>query len=252
MSETEFDDLSDVYEAMIDWPRRLANETQLFRSLFEQFGVRRVADAACGTGRHAALFHSWGLGVLGLDISPQMIRQARASCGESDSLRWSVQSFDQPIGPPGAFDAVVCIGNSLALVPDASAMERAVRQLLEAVRPGGLLMVHVLNLWKLPAGPCLWQKAIRRTLRSGESLILKGVHRCGQTGYVELAVIGVATADVSIRARSVPFLGLKAADLEAAARRHGAVEVSFYGSYQREPYEPGSSTDLIMVAGKAG
>ena len=55
-----FDDLTDIYEAMIDWPKRLANEGPFYRRWFERVGVQSVVDVACGTGRHAAMFHSWG------------------------------------------------------------------------------------------------------------------------------------------------------------------------------------------------
>ena len=73
-----FDDLADVYEAMIDWPKRLAHEEPFYRRLFERLGARSVLDVACGTGRHAAMFHSWGLRVEGADLSPAMIDRARS------------------------------------------------------------------------------------------------------------------------------------------------------------------------------
>ena len=72
MSNSSFDDLTDLYETMIDWPKRLANEAPFFRRPFEQTKVARVADVACGTGRHADMFRSWGLEVHGLDISPSI------------------------------------------------------------------------------------------------------------------------------------------------------------------------------------
>ena len=34
-----FDDLTDVYEAMIDWPQRLANEGPFYRRCFERVGA---------------------------------------------------------------------------------------------------------------------------------------------------------------------------------------------------------------------
>ena len=46
-------------------------------------------------------------------------------------------------------------------------------------------------------------------------------------------------------------MGLKAAELEEAARRGGAAEVSFFGGYQGQPYERSNSVDLLMVAEKA-
>ena len=94
MSETSFDDLTDVYEAMIDWPKRLNAEAPFFRRLFEKHNVKRVADVACGTGRHAAMFHSWGLEVEGSDISPNMIDRARETFREPAGLRWAVRGFD--------------------------------------------------------------------------------------------------------------------------------------------------------------
>jgi len=248
MSKPLFDDMSDVYEAIIDWPKRLANEAPFFRGLFERANVARVADVACGTGRHADMFRSWGLEVHASDISPVMIQRAKEAFGESQRLRWTVQGFEHPLGPPGYFDAVVCLGNSLALAPDAATAAQALRHMLQALRPGGLAIVHVLNLWKLPQGPCVWQKVVTKSLPRGSSLILKGVHRCADRGYVDLVVLDNASDQEPIFSRSVRFLGLKAQDLDATARESGAVDVTFFGSHQNQPYDALESTDLILVA----
>ena len=250
-----FNDLTDVYEAMIDWPKRLAHEEPFYRRLFERVGVRSVADVACGTGRHAAMFHSWQLRVEGSDISPAMIERARGHFGEPPGLRWVVRAFDAPDHPAdGArptepFDAAICVGNSLALAPDKPTAGRAIGQMLAAVRPGGAIVVHVLNLWHLPDGPCVWQKSKRTTLPQGEMLILKGVHRCGPRGYVDLIVTG-PSGGKPLCSESVPLLGLEAADLEEMARRAGAAQVAFSGGYQDQRYQPQKSVDLVMVAEK--
>ena len=242
-----FDDLTDIYEAMIDWPKRLAAEGPFFRQRFEQAGVKRIADVACGTGRHAALFHSWGLDVEGSDISPNMIQRARETFGGAPGLRWTVRGFDQPPGPPGSFDAVVCVGNSLALAADLATGSAALRQMFSATRPGGLVIIHVLNVWTLPDGPCVWQKAIPRMTSNGRQMIIKGVHRCGEAGFVELLVIDEGEKP-SMRVNSVRFLGLRAADLESVARGSGAATVEFFGDHKGSPYDPNTSTDLIMIA----
>jgi SAM-dependent methyltransferase len=249
MAAELFSDLTDVYEAMIDWPKRLAHEEPFYRRLFDRVGVRSVLDVACGTGRHAAMFHSWGLRVEGADISPAMIKRARGLFGEPPGLRWVVRGFDAPVEPAEPFDAAICVGNSLALAPERPAVERAVGQMLGAVRPGGVSMVHVLNLGHLPDGPCVWQKSKPATLRDAEVLILKGIHRCGDRGYVELLVTPLA-GGAPLYSESVPFLGLEAAELEEMARRAGASEVSFSGGYHGERYQPQKSVDLVMVAEK--
>jgi SAM-dependent methyltransferase len=248
MDASTFDDLTDVYEAMIDWPKRLANDGPFLRRIFDAAGVRSVADVACGTGRHAAMFHAWGLRVQGSDLSPNMIRRAREAFGEPDGLRWLVRDFEQPPGDPGAFDAAVCLGNSLALAPDEASVGRALGAMFEAVRPGGVVVAHVLNLWKLPQGPCVWQKVLRRSIGSRDVTIVKGVHRCGDQGRVELLVIPDGD-EASFRAHSNAFLGLTP-DLLSAAARPYASDVTFYGGAQGKPYDAATSTDLVLVAAR--
>lgn len=246
MASQPFDDLSDVYEAMIDWPKRLAHEESFYRHWFERIGARSVVDVACGTGRHAAMFHSWGMRVEGADLSPAMIDRARRTFGESADLRWVVRPFDQPIQPAQPFDAAICVGNSLALAPDLDTVQRAIGQMLAAVRPGGAIVVHVLNLWRLADGPCVWQKSVRTRLERGEVLIVKGVHRCGRRGYVEVVVTDLDTG--RMQSDSARFWGLEADELAHLARQSGAAQCHLFGSYLQEPYDRQQSVDLILIA----
>jgi SAM-dependent methyltransferase len=244
-----FDQLTDIYEAMIDWPKRLAAEEPFYRHWFQQAGVKRVVDAACGTGHHAAMFHGWGLDVEGADLSPAMIERAKASFGESPGLRWAVRGFDEPISAAGAWDAVVCVGNSLALAPDLATVQTAIARMMEALRPGGVLLVQVLNLWRLPDGPCVWQKCHRARLPQGDALILKGVHRCDRRGYVELAVADPNGGPL-LAHESPQFLGMEEAELDAMARQAGASQVQIFGGYGEQPFDREASIDLVMVASR--
>jgi SAM-dependent methyltransferase len=111
------DDATD-YDGMIDWESRLAREGPFFRDLFEAADVRRVADLGCGTGRHAIEFSRWGLDVVCIDPSEEMLERARGNAeaaavpldlrrggfGELSGL------FSEPV------DAVACLGNAFAHV----------------------------------------------------------------------------------------------------------------------------------------
>jgi hypothetical protein len=134
------------------------------------------------------------------------------------------------------------VGNSLALAPDKATVQRAIHEMLAAVRPGGVVVVHVLILGHLPDGPCVWQKLKRATLAQAEVLILKGLHRCGSCGYVELVVTGL-TGGKPLYGESVPFLGLDAEELEHMARQSGATRVAFLGGYRGERFEAAKSVD---------
>jgi SAM-dependent methyltransferase len=244
-----FDEWTQVFDELIDWPKRLANEAPFHRGLFDRVGVRRLVDVACGTGRHAAMFHSWGLHVQAADISPKMIGLARDLFGEPPGLQWVVRGFNEPVEPAGGFDAAVCVGNSLALAPDLAVVGEAIRQMLAAVQEGGVAVVHVLNLWSLPDGPCVWHRSGRTTRPQGEALIARGVHRCGSRGYVELIVADLS-GGASLRGRSAQLLGLEAPVLERMAIEAGAGRVTFFGGYQGQPYVREESVDLLIVAEK--
>lgn len=249
MAPPLFDDLTDAYEAMIDWPKRLANESPFFFRIFAQIGARRVLDAACGPGRHAAMFHGHGLEVEGADLSPKMIAKARADFGEPPGLRWVVRSFDQPVEAAEPFDAVVCTGNSLALAGDLDAASRAVRCMADALRPGGMLVIQVLNLWRLADGPCRWQKCAATKRDGGEALIVKGVHRCGSQGYLDIVVIAPGEPP-AMQTESAPLLGIEPEFLVEAARAAGVRQTMLLGDYQERPYQRASSVDLILIGQK--
>jgi len=249
VSSGSFNDLTEVFESIINWPKRLAHEEPFYRRLFERVGVKSVVDVACGTGHHAAMFHSWGLQVEGADLSPNMITSARAAFGEPPGLRWRVGGYDQPIPSDIPLDAAVCVGNSLALASEKAAAYAALGQMLAGVRRGGVVIVHVLNVWALPDGPCVWHKDVRATLQDGPALIIKGVHRCGPRAYIEL-LVGYLEGNAKMRSDCVPLLGLEASDLEHHMREHGASRVSIFGGYQNQPYDRQKSADLVIVAEK--
>ena len=173
----------------------------------------------------------------------------RTNFDEPFGLRWVVRGFDQPVQPEQPFDAAICVGNSLALAPDMATVERAVHEMLAAVRKGGVMMLHVLNLWHLLDGPCHWQKCKRATLERGDVLIVKGVHRSGSGGYMDLIVAPV-DVPTDMQSESVAFFGIEAEELEQIARRGGASKVELLGNYNHEPYDRQRSVDLIVIAEK--
>jgi len=245
----QFDTDPNIYGALINWPKRLANESPFYRDLFDRVGAARIVDVACGMGYHAALFRSWGMYVEAADISPEMIRRAREVHGESPDLRWIVRGFEEPVAAKPPFDVAICVGNSMALAGDIGLVRRAIHHMLESIRIGGVMVVQLLNLWRLPDGPCVWQKFVHRKTADGDVLIVKGVHRAADQGFVDILVVP-AESDSQPETRSVPFLGLRAETLHDMASAAGARQVEFYGGYHGEDYDLDSSIDLIAVARK--
>ncbi len=240
-----------TYDALIDWPRRLAREEPFYRRLFSDHDVRRVADVACGTGHHAAMFRDWGLAVLGADLSPVMIDYCRARHGESDTLRWTVRGLGESPPPGEPFDAVLCVGNSLPLVESIADVTRALRGMMALLRPGGVCVVQVLNLWRLREGPTLWQKCQRLRDTDRDRVILKGVHRAGELGHIDFVELTLHGDTVDAHTHTSELLALRADRLLLAGRSVGGQQAELFGDYERNPFDAAGSTDLIMTCQRA-
>ncbi|MBN1442698.1 MAG: class I SAM-dependent methyltransferase [Planctomycetes bacterium] len=240
-----FENAPSLYDDVIDWESRLQREEPALRELFAETGARRVLDAACGSGRHAAMFRSWGLEVEGADISGKMIDRCRELWGESQELRWAVRSFEEPLPRPGAFDVVLCLGNSLALASGAAGVRRAVAEMARGLRPGGILLAQVANLWRLPEGPTLWQSC-RRSQRDGrERILIKGMHRAGDRGWIDLVELTLGESGVEGRFDTPSFLTIDPDDLLRAAGSDGD-EARILGSLHGDPYDRESSPDIVL------
>ncbi|WP_245155161.1 class I SAM-dependent methyltransferase [Nocardioides sp. 1609] len=107
-----------------------------------------VLDAGCGTGRIASRLADLGHEVVGLDVDPVMLEEARLS---APALTWhlaDLAAFD--LGR--TFDVVLVAGNTLPLLED-GALGRACTRLAAHVAPGGLLVCGFgLDAAHLPEG----------------------------------------------------------------------------------------------------
>lgn len=119
----------------------------------------RIADLGCGTGTLTRLLVDEGYAVDGVDISPEMIRRARAKVPEAD---FRVGDAAAPGLAPRAYDVVLC-RHVLWAMPDPVA---AFATWVELLAPGGV-MVLVEGRWGTGAGlTASAAEAIVRTTRS--------------------------------------------------------------------------------------
>lgn len=117
-----------------------------YRWAAELTAGRRVLDAACGAGWGSALLAAGGAEVVGVDLSPATILDARREHGDRVDFREG-DLCDLPLSD-GEFDCVVCF-EALAHV---ATPERALDELRRVLRPGGLLLISAPNRSVYPAG----------------------------------------------------------------------------------------------------
>jgi SAM-dependent methyltransferase len=132
----------------------------------------RVLDCACGTGPLAVGLAEQGFDVTATDASPRMVERTRAlAAGAGVALiarecRWD-QLPDQGFAP---FDAVFCVGNSLAHAPGGAARRTALHAMTGALAPGGVLVLTSRNFELMRAtdpGLQVFDRVVERDGRRG-------------------------------------------------------------------------------------
>ena len=107
----------------------------------------RVLDAACGIGIDAAALLRRGFDVTASDASEEMAAATRQRLRATEARVVTSTWADLPASfQPGSFDAIFCIGNSIAHAPDASAAIAAFAAFRSILAPGGMLVLDTPRL----------------------------------------------------------------------------------------------------------
>lgn len=118
----------------------------------------RVLDVGCGFGRHAAALAARGAEVVGIDLSPAMLAEARRRHGRR--ARLAFRRADMRRLPfHGEFDAVVSLFTSFGYF-DHAGNRATLRGMVRALRPGGRLLVDTASAAHLRrhAKPQRWRR----------------------------------------------------------------------------------------------
>ncbi len=245
-----YDDMGADYDRFVDWPARLAMEIPALEKVLAAHDARRMLDAACGTGRHAIALARRGCQVVGADLSAAMVEQARRN---ATAAGVEIPFHQAGLGhlaslPGGPFDAVLCLGHSLPHLLSAAEVCEALRDMAAALRPGGVLLLQNRN--------------DERLLAQGQRFLPLSSHREGEREWLFLRFLDLSPERIDFhlvtlqrdgpawtsRVHTTAHRPLPRAELEAALRQAGFVEILFYGGWSMEPFSAERSGDLVAIA----
>jgi len=183
----------------------------------------RVLDAGCGDGlltlSLAQRHPGWDL--IGIDRRDDMLEGARRRAGARSlgNVSFVHGDLEGPL-PGGGFDAVLAI-ECLSEIPDD---RLALRMLASALRPGGLLVVHVPERsWRpvLPGSSGTWREQVRQGYGAEElSLAIRGADLEGVEVRPTYRTVAAAAQEIRDRVKGSALLVRLAAFPFLAAAVH--------------------------------
>jgi len=238
-----FDSVAAYYEVLSDNAARLEREGPFLAECLEKAPGKRVADIACGTGLHAEFLAGLGADVTAADASPDMIAYARKNRSHA-GIRYEIRDMREVSGEP--YDLVLCIGNSLCLLPSIADADAVFASASSALATGGLFVMQILNYAsEANQKPRYRVDARRRDER--DIVALKSLVPRGDRTLLSLAFYALGDGLASSASETAVLMNLSREQLSAAAEKTRLRTLGVYGSYGKAAYEPLSSSDLVCV-----
>ena len=102
----------------------------------------RILDCPCGQGRHAHLLAEAGYDVDGTDLSPVLLKRAKAR-GTGSTLRYTRADMRRlPARWTSRFDAVINVFTSFGFFAEPADDVRVLREFARVLKPGGVVLWH--------------------------------------------------------------------------------------------------------------
>lgn len=102
---------------------------------------KNVLDVACGTGTHANLLQKIGFSVTGLDISKEMLREAKK---KNPKVNFVLGDMKNP-KLKERFGTIICFFNSILYNKNKEEMETALKNFYFELQRGGLLIFDAVD-----------------------------------------------------------------------------------------------------------
>jgi SAM-dependent methyltransferase len=256
-----YDAFSIDYDRFVDWDGRLASEMPFIERQLDAASAHRVLDAACGTGMHAIALAKRGYEVVGADASQGMIREARANAAKAGlDVQFKVVGFGElaqtlPLAPyrggrGGAFDAVLCLGNSLPHVLTTADLAATLIDFAACLAPGGLLLIQNRNFDAVLADHQRWMDPQAYQEDGTEWLFLRFYDfRSDGTLTFNVATLkrqGAGAWNQSVA--STRLRPLRRAELRQALESQDYHSIVCFGDLRGAPFDADESPNLVVTA----
>ena len=200
----------------------------------------KILDLPCGKGRHAIYLHQKGFDVLGADLSERSISFAKQF--ETKGLRFRVHDMRDPI-PESAFDLALNLFTSFGYFEAHEDNLKVLTSISESLKPESIFVLDYLN------GEMTRRHLVAREEKQEEGISFH-IQRTIKEDFVikHIRVEKNDTAEFFHYQEKVRLFSLPEFE-ELFAKAHLTLR-QVAGNYALEPYNPGHSERLILIASK--
>ncbi len=245
-----FNQHPDLYDVMIPWEQRLARELPFFEKIFSKYKIHSVVDCGCGTGWHTISFAKRGLHAIGLDNSMAMIQYARQNAVKQKSsttfYQGDFQSVDKIIH--SKVNAVVCLGNSLAILGNKTAVLKTLKSMSRVLTEKGIIVFQVLNFQRMSVNkitglpPRLIQKDDK------EYLFLRLFDITHKQAKINFVLLTKENKQWTHEVHSTALFYFTKPLLTDLLKKAGFSTIQIYGDMSFTTFSAKNSADLIVIA----
>jgi ubiquinone/menaquinone biosynthesis C-methylase UbiE len=109
-----------------------------------QFVKGRVLDIGCGAGRHSLYLQGRGFDVLGIDVSPLVLKV----CRERGLKKLKLMSIESVDFKPNSFDTILMMGNNFGLFGNLNKAKRLLKRFHRMTSKDGLIIASSRDPYK--------------------------------------------------------------------------------------------------------
>lgn len=241
------------YRRLIAWPKRIRREWPLLSEVLESGPTRRVVELGCGPGEHARALAEAGFEVVGIDRSTSMLAAAREEPVPEglELVEGDIAEVDRVVS--GGFGGALCLGNTLPHLDEEERFESFARGLAKVLEPGAPLLLQILNYDRIHD---LGIRSLPVNVRPGDDgeivfLRLMEMLDDGRVLFFPTTLTlrpGTDPPVSVVRSRKVLLRGWRRGEVEAILAGAGIEPEEAFGGFDREPFDPLESHDLVLVA----
>lgn len=149
ITQTFYDNLASQYDKLfLNWQATTKEQAAILNKLFSDNGFddsARILDCACGIGTQAVGLALLGYNVNASDISDREIAEAKKRAAKNHiTIRFEHADFcalSETFSEQ--FDILICMDNALPHMLSKSALEAAVKSIINQIAPSGMLVASI-------------------------------------------------------------------------------------------------------------